>query len=94
VFLGLVTDAGIASIYVLFELGARWGADKQLIPLLGPGVSADVLQGPLSNINALSCSSESDLLQLVSQIGEALDMPPGSPESYADALEPDRKRVE
>ena len=87
VFLGLVTDAGIASIYVLFELGARWGASKHLIPLLGPGVSAEVLQGPLSNINALSCGSPADLHTLVNQIGETLRVSPENPASYLDALE-------
>ncbi|MDH3233824.1 MAG: toll/interleukin-1 receptor domain-containing protein, partial [Alphaproteobacteria bacterium] len=43
VFVGLVTEAGMASAYVLFELGARWGAKKQLIPLLAPGVSPSIL---------------------------------------------------
>ena len=87
VFIGLVTEAGISSIYVLFELGARWGARKHLIPLLGPSVSAEVLQGPLSNINALSCGSPSDLHMLVSQIGDALEVSPENPASYQDALE-------
>ena len=87
VFIGLITEASIASLYVLVEMGARWGTEKQLIPLLGPGVSVEVLQGPLSDLNALSCSSQADLHSLVSQVGEALGVPPGNPASYLDALE-------
>lgn len=87
VFIGLITEAGLASAYVLFELGARWGADKQLIPLMAPGVSPEILQGPISNINALSCSSTADLQQLTYQIAEVLDIEVEQSAVYQDDVE-------
>ena len=80
VFIGLITESGLASAYVLFELGARWGAKKTLIPLMAPGVSPDILQGPLSNLNALSCGSSANLHQLIRELGGALNIAGEAPE--------------
>lgn len=87
VFIGLVTDASLSSAYVLFELGARWGADRQLIPLMGPGISPQQLEGPISDINALSCSSASDLHMLIEQIAETLGISAGAAAGYQNELE-------
>jgi len=46
-FIGLISTAAADSMYVLFELGTRWGSDKNLLPLLAHGVSPDILKGPL-----------------------------------------------
>lgn len=72
-FIGLLSNQSLSSAYVLFELGARWGARKQLIPVLAPGVPPDALKGPLKGLNALSCSKVSQLQQLVHQISQALN---------------------
>lgn len=71
-FIGLITPNSLESSYVLFELGARWGAKKQLIPLLAAGTEANDLVGPLAEINALSCSNRSQLFQLVTELSEFL----------------------
>jgi lambda repressor-like predicted transcriptional regulator len=76
IFVGLVSEASLASKYVLYELGARWGADKALIPLMAPGIPTGALEGPLSDINAFSCASASDLQALVAQIGQELGVTP------------------
>jgi TIR domain len=47
VAVGLITPNSLASYYVMFELGARWGADLFLAPLMA-GVKAGELSGPLS----------------------------------------------
>jgi hypothetical protein len=81
-FIGLISTAATDSMYVLFELGARWGSDRHLLPLLAPGVSAEILKGPLSEINALNCNSSSQLQQLVQDLAEVLNIRPESPAAY------------
>jgi hypothetical protein len=75
-FIGVITAASIESAYVLFELGARWGADKHLTPLLGGGADSSYLRGPLSGYNALRCDSVSQLNQLIEDIGAAIGKAP------------------
>lgn len=81
-FIGLISAAATGSMYVLFELGARWGSDKHLLPLLAPGVSPDILKGPLSELNALSCANSSQLHQLVSDLAKILKIQPETADVY------------
>lgn len=87
VFLALITKASIESTYVLFELGARWGADLPLAPVLVTSVDKALLRGPLGGLNALACDSRSQILQLVDDIASHLGIAPGKPASYHDHVE-------
>lgn len=71
-FIGIISSESITSVYVVFELGARWGANRTLIPLIAPGTNTDVLKGPLKEINALS-SNRSQLHQLLHQLSQELN---------------------
>jgi len=82
VFIGLISEVSFRSTWVLFELGARWGARKHLLPLLAPGVSPGILKGPVSQLNALRCDSQSELHQLVTEIADQLGVLPEAPASY------------
>lgn len=73
VMVGLITPSSLASYYVMFELGARWGANLLLAPLLA-GVKASHLSGPLSLLNALSASSDAQLHQLLGDIANQLGL--------------------
>lgn len=81
-FIGVVSYAAIDSMYVLFELGARWGANKHLLPLLAPGVSLDILKRPLSDLNAQSCDSASQLHKLVNDLAKELGIKPEESHTY------------
>jgi hypothetical protein len=72
VLVGLISHHSFDSAYVLFELGARWGKNTFMAPVLAPGVSASILKGPLSALNALSCDSTSQIHQLVYDIASQL----------------------
>ena len=74
-FIGIVSSDSVRSIYVLFELGARWGAGKHLIPLLAPGTPASALGGPLAGLNALRCDSRAQLHQLLEELASKLGVP-------------------
>ncbi|QKQ76223.1 toll/interleukin-1 receptor domain-containing protein [Nostoc sp. TCL240-02] len=74
VFIGVLSQASFQSQYVLFELGARWGAKKQLIPLLAPDMSNDLVKDPLKSLNALRCDSNSQLVQLIEELSELLNI--------------------
>ena len=89
VLLGLITPTSFQSTYVLFELGARWGAQLPLAPVLASDAEANILRAPLSGLNALSCDEPAQVYQLVDNIASILKTNLGSPASYqryVDAL--------
>ncbi len=85
VLVGLLTPNSISSTYVLFELGARWGIERPMIPLLA-GVTPEEMRGPHRVLNALSCSNESQLIQFVEDTGRELKIAPQSSSSYLDKV--------
>lgn len=87
VFVGLITRRSIQSTYVLFELGARWGAELPLVPVLVTSTDQDLLRGPLGGFNALACDSRSQIHQLVDDIAVHLGVISGSAASYQDFIE-------
>jgi len=80
-FIGVISIESIKSMYVVFELGARWGANRPLIPLIAPGTNTDILGGPLAGINALS-SNRPQLQQLISDLSQELGLTPEPPASF------------
>ncbi len=87
VLVGLISQHSFESAYVLFELGARWGKNAFLAPVLAPGVSASILRGPLSGLNVLSCGSASQIHQLVSDIASQLGIPTEPAATYHSLID-------
>jgi hypothetical protein len=86
-FIGLLTRESFNSTYVLFELGARWGANLPLIPLICDKAGTALLNGPIKNINALSAVDSSDMLQFLHDLGETLELEPENPSGYISDIE-------
>lgn len=71
IVLCLVTNASLASSYVLMELGAAWGLGKTAIPLVVPGISADDLPDLLRHVHALRLEDGADVLsRLIDQVAQ------------------------
>lgn len=87
VVVGLLSRASLDSLYVAFELGARWGAERPLVPLFAPGFDASELEGPLSATNGLRADDPADLHQLVRDLARMLDRTPESPSAYQRNLD-------
>ncbi|MGA7795336.1 MAG: toll/interleukin-1 receptor domain-containing protein [Candidatus Acidiferrales bacterium] len=91
VLIGLITPNSLASAYVMFELGARWGAGSFMIPLLA-GVTTGEIRGPLSGLNALCANNDSQLHQLLTDVAKTLGITVQNPASYASQLSVVRAR--
>jgi hypothetical protein len=87
VFLGLITRTSIESTYVLFELGARWGVELQLAPVLISSADKGLLRGPLAALNALSCDSHAQVFQLVENIASELGLSAANASSYQEYVD-------
>jgi hypothetical protein len=85
-FIGIVSENSLRSMYVLFELGERWGANRNLIPLLAHGVPSSAMSGPLAGINGLRADNSSQLHQLVQDLAGQLSVTPESPAVFDRAL--------
>jgi hypothetical protein len=86
-FIGIVSDRSVRSMYVLFELGARWGAGRHLLPLLAHGTPPSVMGGPLAGLNALRADNRAQLLQLVSDVARILGLRPEDGATYQEHIE-------
>lgn len=85
----VLSTASLASHYVTFELGARWGNGRPLIPLLAPTLPASALSRPLSALSALSAASAADLHQFVADAARTLTItaqPPASFQRHIDRI--------
>ena len=87
VFLGLITSASVESTYVLFELGARWGAELSLLPVLVKSDDKALLRGPLAAFSAVACDSRSQILQLLEDVASQLEVPMGKAASYQEQVD-------
>ena len=81
--IGLITPNSLGSAYVIFELGARWGAKKHMIPLLASGVTPEHLEGPLAGINALDSRDDGQVYQLLEDAANHLNISLDKASSYA-----------
>ena len=86
-FVGVISASSLRSLYVAFELGARWGAKRPLFPLLAPGTGPSILEGPLSSLNALSSANRAQLHQLISDLAAVLRVKSEEPAVYQKHVE-------
>jgi hypothetical protein len=86
-FIGVISYGSIKSLFLVFELGARWGSGRSLIPILAPGTNPNILAGPLAGINALNSENRSQLHQLISDLSKELGITPEPPSSYEHHIE-------
>lgn len=87
ILIGVITPYSMKSAYVLFELGARWGAKKKLFPILACGAEPSILGGPLKAVNSLDCNSASQIHQLIDEISKTLNISKESPASYQNQID-------
>jgi hypothetical protein len=86
ILIGLVTPSSLASHFVMFELGARWGGKLFMAPLLC-GVAPHELKDPLRLLNSLLATERPQLLQLVDDIARELKIKPQSAAVYSGEID-------
>jgi hypothetical protein len=71
-FVALLTPSSMKSQYVLFELGARWGAARHLAPVLAGGMTVGQLRAPLSSLQSLELYAREGVTQFIEDLAEYL----------------------
>jgi hypothetical protein len=75
--IALISRESLSSDWVMFELGAAWGLDRDIFPILGPGLHVKDLPGPLSNLPCIVIeepTASSRMSDLIQQIAEDLNL--------------------
>jgi hypothetical protein len=80
--IGVLTPTSLASSYVLFELGARWGLKRPLISLVACGTRMENLKEPLRSKNALNGADEDDVHQLIEDVAKYLGQNSEPPSAF------------
>jgi hypothetical protein len=85
-FVALLSPQSLQSSYVMFELGARWGARRYLAPVTISGILPAALKAPLSAVHGVNGASETHMHQLIEELAERLGTTLEKPSSYDKAL--------
>jgi len=70
----ILTPTSLASSYVLFELGARWGANKAMIPLISKGLTARRVPVPISELNLVEIKDPAQAFHLLESVSKLLGL--------------------
>jgi len=84
---GVISPCAIKSVYVIYELGARWGAGKRRFPLIVPGEDTRILQGPLKSDNTMCGGNVAQVHQLLDDLAGFLGITMEKPGAYQEYIE-------
>lgn len=87
VVVGLLSESSVASLYVAFELGARWGNQKPIVPVFAPGFDPSQLTGPLSATHGEKIAGRADVVALLDSVSEIVGRPLESPNAFEGELQ-------
>jgi hypothetical protein len=87
VVVGLVTRSALASSWVLFELGATWGAKKNMKPLVTDEVDLRALPSPISGRHVARMSNRGDIAQFLEEVTRLVSARPRSAAKINKAIE-------
>ena len=74
VIVALITPNSLQSSYVLFELGAAWGREKTVFPLLAKGARTSSVPELLKALNAVKISDPDQLAETLQDLAKELGL--------------------
>lgn len=86
ILIGVLSEYSLESMYVLFELGARWGTGRPFVPILTPTNLSFERLGPLQNINVMRSDDEGQIWQLLNELSGSLRRPLECPAALSSWL--------
>lgn len=74
IVIGILTRSSIESGYVLFELGAAWGGDVTILPVVHPSIELSALPGPLGERHGIHLNNEDDIERVLEDLADKLSI--------------------
>lgn len=85
--ISILTPTSLASTYVLFELGARWGTEKSIMPILSKGLTTRRVPEPLSQLHLIELYDVASVFQFLEDSATELDIQIAKPSSLHSQIE-------
>ena len=82
VLLSVLTASSIKSPMTLFELGARWGAKRIIMPCYDTSIKIEDMPDPIRDIHCVNLANETEIMDLVRTLSELLGVTLDTPSSY------------
>ncbi|MEZ4912171.1 MAG: toll/interleukin-1 receptor domain-containing protein [Saprospiraceae bacterium] len=71
-FIGFITEKSLDSVYVLFELGARWGSERNFRLMTADQAIFELVKPPLVNHHIICISNRTEIYQILDEIQQDL----------------------
>lgn len=84
VLIAIVSNNLVASAYSMFELGARWGSKKPLLPVTFSDEGINSMEDPFRTIQAKPLNNYKSVLRFVEDLGKYLNKEPENTSVYID----------